>query len=225
MQQKKVIVLGDDQGRNIRYTLLGNEFQVYCFWKPGAKTTDVLINSYNFDSLTKNDYVIILSGTNDTNPLDFQIDLGVWFKSIKHANIIVSEVPYNNNLNERSLNSSLHHVCNKYNALFVNMGYSQSVPRRHRYLTVDICRYLLKEILHIDFKTKFVTYTEQNRILSKLKTDQSTQTCNIPDDLVITACHKSTLTSDIPGDNIINCDLPMCMDKMPKVGSSNFFRV
>lgn len=228
VQRKKVIVLGDDQGRYIRYTLqalLGNDFQVLCFWKPGAKTTDVLINSYNFDSLTKKDYVIVLSGTNDTNPLDLQIDLGVWFRSIKHANIIVSEVPYNNHLNERSLNSSLSHVCNKYNGLFVNMGYSQSVPRRQRHLTVNICRYLLKEILHIEFKTKFLTYTQQNRTLTKPESDQSTQTCNIPDDVVITACDKSTQTGDFPDENIINYDLSLCGDKELRAGSSNCFRV
>ena len=226
VQRQKVIVLGDDQGWNIRHTLqalLGNHFQVLCFWKPGAKTTDVLLNSYDFDSLNKNDYVVILTGINDTDPLDFQIDISVLLRSIKYANIIVSEVPFNKNLNEKCLNSSLRHLCNKFNGVFVNMGYSQIVQRRHNF-TVNICRHLLKEILRIDYKTKFMTYIEQNCILTKLKTDQSTQTCNIPGDDVIINYDRSTQTNDHL-ENIVDCDLSLCLENGNKPGSSNFFRV
>lgn len=178
-----------------------------------------MLNTYNFGELTEKDYIIVLAGTNDINPLDFKIDLGIWFKSVIHANIIVSEIPYNNNLNENKLNNELRYICLKYKGLFVNMGYSRFVHRNY-YFTVNICRYLLKEILRIDYKIKFATYIKQNRVLPKLKTNKSTQTYNLPGDFYT---DQTTQTYDIPED-IVNSNLSLYLDKT-KTDSSNIFRV
>lgn len=169
---KKVYVVADCQGWNVRYTLqnlLGSTYKVYCYWKSGAKICDILASLNNVE-VTSNDFIIILGGTNDTNPFDFQSDLSTWFKKDFKANIIVSQVPYNRYLNEYKLNYLLRYLCHKFNATFVDMRYNKL--KNNSYYTYNLCRYLLKEILCIDYHTKFKKYN----IAMARKKEQCTQT-------------------------------------------------
>lgn len=54
--------------------------------------------------LSSNDCVIIIGGTNDTDPYQFEIALGNCLQTVSKTNIITLEVPFNKNLNETKFN-------------------------------------------------------------------------------------------------------------------------
>ncbi|XP_059047185.1 uncharacterized protein LOC131842626 [Achroia grisella] len=67
--KKNVVILGDQQCRGVRQilqNLLGNDYIVTAFWKSGARLSEILKfdNKYILE-LTKNDYVLIIGGTNE----------------------------------------------------------------------------------------------------------------------------------------------------------------
>lgn len=133
-RKKNIIVFADQQGQKVReilQKLIGPEYNVVCYWKPGAKTYEVL-NWHNYISnLTENDYIIILTGTNDCNPSEFLFNVKKWCKSIKNTNFIITEIPYNRSLNEKKLNYELRFMLNNIqNINYVDMDYSRNVPHR-----------------------------------------------------------------------------------------------
>lgn len=190
----KVLILADDQGRNLRNMLqkqLGPKFCVVCFWKPGGKISDILESlTDEVSQYSKNDCIIILGGKNDTDPYEFDFTINLWLKSVKNTNVIISEVPYNRYLNEKKLNYVLRFTCNRFqNATFADMDYCQSRPN-YKYFSLHVTRILLREILHIKYKNDKIKYNETyvKSILKKAReirsfTDRSTQTNTVlPDE-------------------------------------------
>lgn len=160
--KKQVIILADQQGKNLReqlQKLLGDEYHVTCYLKPGARLNDVA-NCINTEvkTLTKNDFVILLCGTNDTNPYDIRSNLNMWLNTVSNTNIIVSEVPFNSQLHENKLNYTLQLISKKYNHVtYMNMDYSRrTIPRK--FFPINLARSILKDILHIVYKNKMEQY-------------------------------------------------------------------
>lgn len=189
----KIFILADDQGRNLQQTLqqlIGIKYSVSCVWKPGAKLCDV-INTYENEikSLTNKDYIIVLGGINDSNPTALLQILSNWLQVNKKVNIIISEVPRNEYLNERKLNYEVKFLCSlNKNTCYVDMNYSRYTPHK-RYTSLYIGRMLLKEILHIEYKNRYNDYINENlRTKKPLMTDKSTQTES-------TQCDAETTTS------------------------------
>lgn len=156
--KRKIIVLADQQGKGTQHQLqylVGTDFEVTCFWKSGARLNEVL-NSMNNEvlKLTKRDFVIIIGGTNDMSPFKVEENLILFFNFAKNTNIIVSEIPFNSALHEHKLNYNIKLLCNNYgHTSFVDMDYSRFIPRGNKF-TISLCRYLLKDILCIDYKHK-----------------------------------------------------------------------
>lgn len=172
----KVIILGDGQGRglrNILQNLLGSEYIVFSYLKPGAVLSEILECSKNeISTLTRSDYVIILGGCCDKNPYDIDINLHRWLSSTANTNVIISEVPNNRFLKESKINYLLRFICKKYkNVLFMDMNYARFPPSRRNYV-LNLARSLLKEILCIHYHFKASQYEQLCQIKS-IKTFES----------------------------------------------------
>lgn len=159
----RVIVLADQQGRGVQRTLqkLLNEdmYLVSCLWKSEATLTNIL-DTPNDDLLTlnKNDHVIIIGGCNDKNPFAFQLSVNKWLHALHNTNIIFCQIPYNANLNVHKLNYELKFACTTAeNAHYLDLEYQRYIPKG-RYFTVSMCRFVLRQLLHIDYKNNYSTY-------------------------------------------------------------------
>ncbi|XP_052749910.1 uncharacterized protein LOC128200464 [Galleria mellonella] len=190
IQQKKVIIMADEQGRGLRQkmqNLLGSQYKVHCTFKPGARLSDIIgqkVQSQN--SLTENDYIIVLGGIHDKNPYECISYLYCFLNNLKcKANVLIGEIPKNFVLNERKLNSNLKMICNQFkNVTFINMDFSRYLPYKN-YFTTHISQRLLKDILMIDYKIKYNIYMQKSKnnissqyknTLTRTSVSQSTQT-------------------------------------------------
>lgn len=202
LERNKIIILADQQGRNLQHTLqilIGDRYQVQCISKPGAKLNQILQNpDEELLSLTFKDYLIILGGTNDNNLFDITLNLQNWFLQMTETNVIVCEVPYNKYLREQKLNYEIKFLCTKFlQVSFVALDYSRYRPRGITF-TRFISRTLHKEILRLEYKHKIINYnlTKNNDLMI----DKSTQTDDIGD---LIKFDDNIITDDI---NNINND-------------------
>lgn len=168
----RVIILSDNQGRNVRHqlqNLLGSHYEVTSFMKPNASLGMVVTAmKEEINNLTMNDYVILLAGSNDKNPFEFSSKLEIWLSSIRNTNVIVGEIPRNLHLHEKKLNYELKFHCHKFdNVIFVDLNYSREMPK-HNMFALHIARSMLKEILGIFYKRNKENYN----ILCTLKNKQ-----------------------------------------------------
>lgn len=148
--KKKVILFSDGEAKGMRpllQNLLGDEYIVTSILKPDATIDQILCNCEiickEFD---KDDYVIILTKSNDKNPMKFQSFLYYYLNSLQNTNVIVGEVCKSRYLNESKLNDLIRLVCNDFKfATFVK--YSDSNMDIHSKFFK--CKILLREILKI----------------------------------------------------------------------------
>ncbi|CAG4985407.1 unnamed protein product [Parnassius apollo] len=188
--KKKIIIIADQYGKNVRHSLeklLGPEYQVYCFIKPGAESSEVLnVWKQEISSLTLNDCVVVLTGSNDRNPFKLKCNLMSWVTSCQNTNVIISEVPHNNYLNLFKLNYELKFLCSNFKrAVFLDMDYCKSVPRR-KLFALNLSRSLLKEILSISYRQNYLNYiknaacvTGNSKLYSKCDKSCQTEFCNV----------------------------------------------
>lgn len=202
---KKFIIIADQQGRNIRkllQELVGPNYSVNCFWKPGARMQEVLGTCKTaISELTENDFVIILGGINDCHPREFQFCVREFCKYTTHTNVIFLEVPYNNVLREEKLNYDLRFTCSDFvNVRYIDMNYSRFFPSRNLFV-VNICRSILREIVRNEYKTKLSFYYKKT-----LKQQKESKTTN-----------KSTQTEDVINhcDSFDNIDRKQCSNEVP----------
>lgn len=160
--KRKIVIIADQQGRGVRHdlqNLVGNEFLVICLWKPGA-TMYELVCSFKQEllSLTSSDYVILLGGINEKNPVDFRYNVEQWVNNLINTNILICEIPYNKCLNEKKLNYELRFICNRHSkSAFVEMGFDRFIPNKFL-LSTHISRCLLKDILRQEYQQKLSAY-------------------------------------------------------------------
>lgn len=165
--KSKIIILADQQGKNTQSTLqhlVGSEFSVISFWKPGAKLKDVLDAEKEFISgLTRNDFVVVLGATNDIDPYELQLHLNRFLYRTKNTNVLVCEVPYNPHLREKKLNSVFKLACKQFShTTYIDMNYYAFYSKY--YFTLNACRYILKDVLHIRYKLKYNEYCQHKQI-------------------------------------------------------------
>lgn len=180
LKKRHVIIIADQQGRYLQshlQKLLGSNYSVSCFWKPGAKIKNVLDTETNLiKKLNRNDFVIVLGGTNDVNPYEFRLRINIWLETVSNTNVLISEVPFNHVLNEKKRNNELKFICGKYeNVTYIDMNYSRQRLYRAS-ISLFVSRTLLKDILQIEYKTNLINY--RLKLLNKQSTtsDKYTQT-------------------------------------------------
>lgn len=182
---KKIVIIGDQQARDVQrilQKLMGPNYFITSYWKPGAVLEDIIASCYReISCLGENDFIIVLGGTNDTNPTEFHFHMKTFLKYTKHTNVLVSEVPYNKHLNERKLNYELRFVCNGFkHTLFVDMNYVRTIPYR-KVFALNLSRVFHKEIIHIEYKINKIKYDDQVQaltynVIKPCQIDNSTQT-------------------------------------------------
>lgn len=128
--RKRIVILADQVGRGTQgylQNLAGHMYEVTAFIKQGAKLSEVLRSeSPLLKTLNKNDVIIVIGGTNETDPYEFQLAINRFFYNNTHTNILIGEIPYNRGLNEAKLNYDLRFMCGKFeNVSFVDMDYSR----------------------------------------------------------------------------------------------------
>lgn len=170
--KKKVIILADQQGRGVQRNLeklLGDDANlVMCLWKPGATLSDILsAPNEDLSNLGKQDHIVIIGGTNDRNPFTFQLSVNNWLHSLTNTNVTICEIPYNASLNVQKLNYELKFACSRYNnAYFLDLEYEQNIPKGS-YFTRSLCTFLLRNLLHINYKLNYLTFKEKNHVIKK----------------------------------------------------------
>lgn len=178
--KNKVIILADHQGWKIRellQKLIGSSYIVTSFWKPGARMEELLKSlNENVQKLTMNDYVIIIGGTNDCNPHEFKFSIENWCRTMSNTNIIITEIPSNRYLNERKLNYELRFISNNFtNVKYMDVNYRSTLPHGIHF-PINLSRLLLRQILNIDNKRKYLNYQLQLQSHHEMKCQKSTQT-------------------------------------------------
>lgn len=175
----KVYVLADQQGKGVRQSLqklLGSNFSIFSYWKPGAKLVNI-IDSYKTELslLTSRDYVVLLGCMNDDNPLDIQCNLLLWLSLLSNTNVIICETPLNKHLNEAKLSHTIKLICGKFkNVAYLDLDFKRFIPKRYNFASF-LCRHILREILHIGYKLSYDNYVKNTENLES-HTSIGTQT-------------------------------------------------
>lgn len=93
---KKVMIFADERGRGVRTTLqhlLGPAFTVTSVIKPNASLAEILSSSQEkCKYFSDRDFIIILAGSNDRDPLDMQCMLYSCLNKLKHTNVQLCNV-------------------------------------------------------------------------------------------------------------------------------------
>lgn len=101
MHKKKhdVIIFSDQYGKGlckVLQELLGGEYKVSAIVKPNARIEQVLLTCENMcKDLTMSDYVVIIGGSNDVNPVRFNSTLLSNISSLSRTNVLLGEIRYN----------------------------------------------------------------------------------------------------------------------------------
>lgn len=134
--------------------------------------TDEIVNSCislckNFD---ERDFVIILTGTNDDNPITMQSFLYYNLAKISHTNVLVGNVHNSRYINSSKINYILNLICdNLKHVEFIDSGYKQN--------TIIKSRLFLREILRIQYRNNYMKHC--NNIVRKNIISWKTEKCNL----------------------------------------------
>lgn len=174
--RNRVLIFSDEHTdmRNILQNLIGSNFIVSSLSKPGA-TTDKLLESLVdlCKDLDKLDYVIIVSGKNDRNPLRMQSNIYFLVDKLAHTNVLLCNTKRSRYLSDSKIRQTFQYVCSQFgHSTFVNVDYK--VPYTSYF--VVLCRLMLKDILHLNYKHKYTQYIENNRKENKNTVTTCTQT-------------------------------------------------
>ncbi|KAJ8729513.1 hypothetical protein PYW08_001094 [Mythimna loreyi] len=160
-----ILILSDNQGKGIVEGLLKKEnkfimkkYVISGIRKPGAKTEEVLLDC---DKLTKNfsknDSVIIMTGSNDSNPVKFIAEMSAAIKILKNCNIFIVSVKYNAFLNECKLNCQLKLLAQNYkNCNFIEANSYNSIIKQ-----------LIHKINVVQYYDKYLLFNENKGLKEK----------------------------------------------------------
>lgn len=164
-RKHQVKIFADQTGFDIRsllQELLGSSFQVTSVVKPGAPMAEVMSSSVaECKEFTNSDYILILGGSNDSNPLHFQSMLYYTLGQLKHTNVLVGKLYKNKYLNVNMLNNSLKLVCRTFiNTTFLPLDLDHTDRKlTPKYInTIRASRLIHKEILHLKYRNDYLNY-------------------------------------------------------------------
>lgn len=157
----RICILSDDQGRGVckqLSKLLGEKYRIFSEIKPGATADKILEGIQSkYSDFGKSDYILILTGNNDTSLMQLSSHLYYYLSQLINTNIIICEPCINKKLSlekikemMKSLSKQLPHIS------YVDLRYSYlGLPRdslRH------LCQNILQEIIRIEYRCKLKHY-------------------------------------------------------------------
>lgn len=184
-KKKQIFILADQQGRGMQQTLqklVGAEYDVFCYWKSHGTLQDVINTCENeLNSLTKHDYIVVVGGFNEKNPLKLKTELLEWISAKSNTNLVICGLPCNSNMSSNYINYDIKMICQGFsNTVFVKMNY-RYLRFGTKYFLTNICFSIYREISHISHSHT----TNQNNIPNVNSTCESIDvhdgTCKIQD--------------------------------------------
>ncbi|CAK1589546.1 unnamed protein product [Parnassius mnemosyne] len=185
----RLYIFGDEQGRGITTQLsklLGNKYKIYGEIKPGA-TTDKILEGIKLHCSTYSnmDYVLILTGKNDSDLTKMSSYLFYYLSQLKNTNIILCETEGNRQNNTEDINR----IFKSYSAKLPNVNY---IDLRYSYLGLPhnnlrhLCQNILQEILRLDYKYKIKNYQskEIQKLLKGIRLPKEDIHCDSTDEIV-----------------------------------------
>lgn len=111
----KIIVLGDEQALGLSTKLLkcrtngwNDQYKPFALIKPNASSSETLNDCINIkQKLTAFDYVIICTGSHDTNPKEVIANICIALHELRNTNVIILPINYSQYLNETMLNKDV----------------------------------------------------------------------------------------------------------------------
>lgn len=157
-KRPRLYIFSDDQGRGVQRQLqreLGDRYHIFCMLKPGATTDKLLESSGTLCSdFDKSDYVLILTGSQDVNPMKLSSFLYYYLYSLQHTNVVLCESLANKHLNVNYLfrfyKSLLPHV------FYIDLNYNYL--GRPKNIARHISQNVLREILRSEYLTRVKNY-------------------------------------------------------------------
>lgn len=208
--RKRVLIVADQSGLEISCILqglLGNDFRVMSFIKSNACAKHV-IESCNVmcKDFSKLDFVIMLTGSFDSNPLELQSMLYSCLCRLAHTNVLIGEIYHNRFLNVHKLNETLRLICSNFSYVnLIELDKLTTSYQRNVYLfdKLFICKHILRYILRIGYRYAYVNYCKakvQCTYMANGTKNVSTQTesdsCGLSG--VSRVASISTQTEDLP---------------------------
>lgn len=153
--KKRIFVLADQQGKGLQQalqSLMGEEYEVVCFWKSGANLEEILSTCQGeLCGLTAEDFIVIVGGMNDCDPSDLRIKLLKWLNSNRHSNLVICGLPCDAALN-CSLNREIQLICDGFiHSVFVRMNYSRAIFGS-KYFVSNLSFAIFREITHVSYR-------------------------------------------------------------------------
>lgn len=150
-KKTRIIIIADQQGRGLQQALqqlLDARYRVTCFWKDGACLREVLSTCESeLCGFELHDFVVVVGGMNDENPLNLKTTLLNWLDVTCHTNIVICGLPRNAYLGN-SLNRDIELICTGFtHCKFVESNYDKSYLGS-KYFSSNISFAIFREIIH-----------------------------------------------------------------------------
>lgn len=151
----RVHIFGDDQGRGVCKQLqriFGGKYKIMSEIKPGATTDRVLEGILSTCSnYGKLDYILIITGSNDRDPVKLSSYLYYYLSQLSTTNIILCETSRNKYLNTSQINGVLEKISQQLsNVNYVDLRYSYlGVPQNN---LKHVCQNILQEVLRFNYR-------------------------------------------------------------------------
>lgn len=196
-KRHKVLILADETGRGMGkrlQKLLGENYVVTAIVKPNATMDQVLSSgSILCKYFSKSDFVIIMAGSNDTNPLNAQAHLYYTIGQLKTTNVLMGKIYKNKYLNVHSLNDMMRHACKYFsNSEFVALD-DQDIALHFDKTTAS--KLILRDILRITYRNNYADYRNKKQYTKVKKPPSVEKACQTEPGTKFYS-HQETQTDD-----------------------------
>lgn len=156
----QIILLADNQGHGIVESILQNnnkliikDYSVIGFKKTDATTSEVLAYCNTLSkSVSKDDNIVIMTGSNDSNPHTLLSELKAALNLLKSSNVFVVNVLHNEFIKERKLNNKLKLLTSSFdNCVFIETSDKLCVAQQ-----------IIQHINTVQYKNTFLTFEKRS---------------------------------------------------------------
>lgn len=163
----RVQLFSDDNGKGVGKLLRklsGSSFSITTLIKPGATTDKLLENCLEIcKDFSKSDFIVVICGKNDKSPLKIQSALYYYIDKLCYTNVLLCDTNHTRFLRVRKLSDLFNYICTQFpHSKYVNINLSYNY---NRYPSI-ISKFILRDILHINYKIKLAEY---NNTIIRLK--------------------------------------------------------
>lgn len=191
-QHNRIVIIGDQQARGLNKTMTNtrldkwnDNYKITSFIKPNATSAQIL-SSCNDDfvkSLTIDDIIVLVLGSNDKNPYSIITELCNTLYKLRNNTVFITNVQYNPYLNENTINYNLELIIQHYknckyvkihNSEYINNIYDRSMKSYHKYYLSHLCLKLNTRIDYKKYQTEILNRFKNKHIIQNRTNTQTT---------------------------------------------------